>query len=983
RVGVMPEEGLAAVISADVSQQPGALPLLQYALTELFERREAGQLTLRAYQEMKGVHGALARRAEEVYTQLGQGGQQAAKQTFLRLVTLGEGVEDTRRRVPLAELQGLGDADTVQGVLDAFDRARLLTFDRDSGASGPTVELAHEAILREWSGLREWLDESRTDVRLERLLNASTADWLAAGREASYLLHGGRLAMYRAWKYSTSIALTSDEAAYVDASIRHEQRQAVLRRRLRRLAFGVAVTVAVVMSALAVLARIGQVQAERQAAVNRSLVLASAAEDTNAAGQVDLALLLALEAVRIPEPPYEAVVTLRNLAFDMGARAALRPQGNEIRAVAFSADGARALSGGCARALGSACLESELLEWRLDGSAETRYAGEHSGWVTGVAFSPDGRLVLSGDANGLAVLWDAATQRPRYRLEGHRGAISQALFSPDGLKALTAAADGSLTVWDVRTGQALHRLEWHNAPVTACAFSPDGQIIASGAQDGLILVWDVNTGGVINRLRGHAAAITGLAFRSPGNAQRTLLSSSLDGSIREWDTGQEVQLHQGALILSPLGLAVLPGQSDILFYTRFWVGLYDPDRTVMKRLAYSPWGAVSAVAVSPDGRRLLIGHSGGALTLENLAVTDLVQHYQADAPVIWTDLSPDGRFLLAGSMSGGAAIVWDLATGGEVWRLNGLENIVTGGFSPDGKQMLIASSDWLAGTANVDYALVDAATGRTLHTLVGHEYAYRSHVFDHDGGTLYTGSFAWGAGFADKEGQGELIAWDVATGALVRRFDVSAAVPGMALSPDGSLLMATAMTFGPMKLLDTATGKVIREFSDLRNMPGDEAAAGVPAGGYAVIWGPDERTVIYGSVSGDLVQLDVESGEALRVFHGHDKPAFGLALSPDGRYLLSGDAGSPGQVILWDYASGQELRRFLGHSAPVVRVLFSPDGRSAFSAGYDGVILQWRIDELTLDELLTWVNANRYVRPLTCEERRYYNIPPLCTPGAR
>jgi hypothetical protein len=187
---------------AEVDKQPGALPLLQYALTELFEQPEARAapqqpsllLTHEAYAETGGVAGALARRAEEVYRRLSAEEQGAAQQLFLRLATLGEGVEDTRRRVLQAELEGLATIRTTMpsadgeftretstssllAVMSAFGKYRLLTFDRDPISHGPTVEVAHEALLRAWPRLREWLAASRASVRLQRQLAAAALEW--------------------------------------------------------------------------------------------------------------------------------------------------------------------------------------------------------------------------------------------------------------------------------------------------------------------------------------------------------------------------------------------------------------------------------------------------------------------------------------------------------------------------------------------------------------------------------------------------------------------------------------------------------------------------------------------------------------------------------------------------------------------------------------------------------------------------------------
>jgi hypothetical protein len=227
----------------EVGDQPGSLPLLQYTLTELFEHRENRTLSKSAYHEIGGVLAALGRRAEEVYQGLNEPEQSAAHQMYLRLITLGEGVEDTRRRVLRSELEALNDPSihhpqsAVQIVLDVFGRHRLLTFDRDPVTRGPTVEVAHEALLREWPRLREWLNESRADVRLQRLLAEDAAQWNAAQRDASYLLIGAHLEQFEGWVLSTPVSLTTAERAFLDASLmeRDRQRAAEAERQRREL----------------------------------------------------------------------------------------------------------------------------------------------------------------------------------------------------------------------------------------------------------------------------------------------------------------------------------------------------------------------------------------------------------------------------------------------------------------------------------------------------------------------------------------------------------------------------------------------------------------------------------------------------------------------------------------------------------------------------------------------------------------------------
>jgi serine/threonine protein kinase len=222
RAGASFDQGLVASIVAEVNYQTGALPLLQYALTELFEQRKGRLLTREAYDTIGGSVGALARRADEAYLDFDDIGQQAARQMFLRLVTLGEGVEDTRRRVLRSELLAIvPDPDVMDEVIDTYAEYRLLSLDNDPGTRSPTVEVAHEAILRIWERLRNWLAESRDEIKSQRQLAAMAAEWRASKQDSSFLAHGSRLEQFEKWAIDTRLALTGAEHAYLDASSKH------------------------------------------------------------------------------------------------------------------------------------------------------------------------------------------------------------------------------------------------------------------------------------------------------------------------------------------------------------------------------------------------------------------------------------------------------------------------------------------------------------------------------------------------------------------------------------------------------------------------------------------------------------------------------------------------------------------------------------------------------------------------------------------
>ena len=266
RAGVRLEGGLEAALIGDVLGEPGALPLFQFALTDLFDRRVGDTLTLETYRTMGGVDGALSRKAEYLYESLSDSEQEAARQVFLRLVTLTDTHTRTRRRVAAAELLSLDLTVTdLQAVLDAFGTQRLLTFDRNDVTGSPTVEVAHEAILHRWDRLAQWISDARTDVQSNATLRMLSDDWHAHDREAKYLLTGGRLEDYRTWAGETTLVLAGREREFLEASIdavedreraevERVAREQAMTRRARRNAWLLAALVVIVAGAGAYLA---------------------------------------------------------------------------------------------------------------------------------------------------------------------------------------------------------------------------------------------------------------------------------------------------------------------------------------------------------------------------------------------------------------------------------------------------------------------------------------------------------------------------------------------------------------------------------------------------------------------------------------------------------------------------------------------------------------------------------------------------------
>ncbi len=337
RLGIEFEPALVAEMVAEAAEHPAALPLLQYALTEVFERRRGRIIGLDAYHEIGGVSGALADRAEGLYHALDEQGRRAVRQVFLRLVTIGESTDDTRRRVLLSELRGLTDCgEAVPTVVESYGRHRLLSFDRDPITRTPTVEISHEAIIHGWERLDGWIEDARSELRDQRKISEAAAEWVRASCANDYLLRGPQLDRLAASVAAASLSLSPDEREFMSASLaerdrsrreddererRREEAEQRSRRRTRLL--GAAVVVAVLIAFLGVFALYQRQQAK--AAEQRAADIAEGnriADLANRASDSHLAMLFSLAAADLLTEPNEPIPINAEEAMHLAAQKA-------------------------------------------------------------------------------------------------------------------------------------------------------------------------------------------------------------------------------------------------------------------------------------------------------------------------------------------------------------------------------------------------------------------------------------------------------------------------------------------------------------------------------------------------------------------------------------------------------------------------------------------------------------------------------------
>ena len=865
RGGLVLEPGLVERMLLDVGQEPGSLPLLSHALFATWQRRQGRVLTLAGYEEAGGVRRAIARTAESIFGLLDPAQQDIAKDVFVRLTALGEGTEDTRRRVRLAELVAGRDAKAIQAVLDWLAAARLLTLGDD------TVEVAHEALIREWPTLRRWLTEDREGLRIHRRLTEAVSDWETLGRDPSLLYKGLQLGIARDWAAQRQESLNDAERAFLTASDDRERDElAAARRRNRRLSALSAVLV------LALMAAVWQTNTARQ---QRDLAMARqlAAEATFNSGQQPLSLLLSLQSL---------ITASTNEGLEVLQQGLLHPSRNVLTLVghsilvnglAYSPDG---------RTIVTAGEDGTVRRWETaTGKAIGQPLTSHTGALGGVALSPDGKTIASAGSDGTVRLWGAASGKPigQPLIDG-AGPVLSVAFSPDG-STIASAGYGGVRRWETATGKAIGSpLTGHNGNILSVAFSPDGKTIASAGSDGTVRLWGAASGKPMGQpLTGHTDAIRSVAFSPDGS---TIASAGDDGTVRRWETatgkaiGEPLISHTGpvyGVAFSPDGKTIAAGSDDV----RLWETA--TGKPLGQPLSGHP-GSVGRLAFSPDGKTIAAAGQNGTVQLWDMAIGEPIgQPLTADKPM--------------GQLPMGQLPMGQLPNG-----------VLGVAFSPDGKTIASAGLDGVR--------LRNAATGKdTDHSLYSHGDV--AVAFSPDGKTIAS---------AGMDGTVQL--WETATGKPVGQpLGSPGEVRAVAFSPDGKTI-ASASHEG-VRLWETATGK-----------PVGQPLGGQPADGVA--FSPDGKTIA--SASHEAVRLwETATGKSIgQPLTGHIHVALGVAFSPKGDIIVS--AGEDGTMRLWDAATGKIVgHALMGHIGSVFGVAFSPDGKTIASAGEDGTVRLWEV----------------------------------------
>ncbi len=555
--------------------------------------------------------------------------------------------------------------------------------------------------------------------------------------------------------------------------------------------------------------------------------------------------------------------------------------------------------------------------WDVRTGQELRTLTGSSRYVHSLAYSPDGKLLASGDSDQTIHLWDAATGQELRTLTGHSGGVNSVAFSGDSRSLASASFDHTVRLWDVAGGRQLAVLTGHSDVVESVAFSPDGKTVASGSRDRTTRLWDADAGRELRSFGGHTDTVESVSFSPDG---RTLASGSRDRTIRLWTVRSR---ESRTLTGHSKWVQSVSFSSDSEFLASGgWDGtvkLWDVAAGVEVRSLTGQVHLATSVAFSPTGEVLASGADDGTIRLWDLTAgrpLHTLTGHSKGAYVWCCDFSPDGAILASASQDG-AIRLWDVASGQELRSLAGVQPVR---FSPDGKILASGSRD---GTVQ----LWDVASGTQLDVLAadsspGRPSATRSEIPRRPPPTR-----------RPPATRPETPRRPPATTGRqpTRRGDRTgraAAVDSLSFSPDGQRL-ASSHGREIIRLWDLGTRR------QLRTLDGNGPVAFGPRGKLLA------SVQISGGINGEVVLWDAASWRRLHTLSGHINAVGTLAFSPDGNLVASGSTDTT--IRIWDVHSGRQRHAFAGPTRAVSSVAFHPGGRVLAGAFNDGRLKLWAI----------------------------------------
>jgi len=934
---------LIALLISDMSGQAGALPLLQYTLNELYEQGADANLTVDIYEQIGGIAGALAQRADTIMQRLSDAQKEATRRLFLRLIHVNDNGSHTRQRILWQDVMPIGaDNSDMQTIIDVFGTYRLLTFDRDATTRTPTIEITHESMLEQWTQLRKWIDSNQIALAQRDRLDFALNEWERNNHDVSFLAQGGRLLQFEELATDPVLLLTPDETSYITSS---QKRRTQLQQR-SQIFIGVLILISIFAVTAAIFAFIrerdanlaeqnalfarDQANFEANRAQSRALAAVSLADTINS----HQSLLLSAQAY-ITHDTYEARHSLLTTIQDHATiDQYLHAHTDQVRVIALAPSQSWFVSAG---------RDGLIQQWDMDGNPLQTIATANS-WVNALDIAPNEQTIAIGGQGERVTIYSIHDTSEPFIFDAHDDFVWAVRYHPNGEQMASADGSGRVHIWDVSSGDISHTLT-HNNSIYALQFSADGNQLYTGGAEGIIRAWDTNTGELlIESARLHDDWIFTLDLQP---ALNQIVSGGTDNRLVFTD------------------INTLVAQTSIANAHNDWI----------RQVRYNDNGRV-LMSVGADSQvRLWRTDTGELLTTLPLHHTD----------AIWAGLFLDATRLVTGG-DDASLILWDLSNISPLVneRVSVDVPILNMVMNPDTNQLVFTTSD-ANNTSTGDLIWFDLSEQMVRATSSQHQGQITVITQSHDGQWIASGGIDQTVQLSNWNG--EIINGIRVGDAPIQALSFTPNDEMLYIGDDLSRLYAWTITeTGINQSWDTAQNGIMSLMSLNNNML---AIGG--RDGSLIIWDTtlqdihlridahnnaittliptQDNRLISGSRDGDVRVWDWQTGEQLAQMNAHMDWVMALTLDSTEQVLAT--SGRDGDIRLWDMTTYNALGNPLTlHQNWVTSLRTRLNTNEIISAGRDGQIITWDLDPMN------WVTHACTIgnRTLTTLERNQYDL---------
>ena len=923
--GVKFQDGLVERIIDEIENEAGQLPLLEFALDQLWTNKKGRVITHEVLDEMKSISHSISHYADKIYNETDD--KESIKKVLIKLVNPGSGTEDTRR---IASLDEFSQTDRETIVKLANERL-IVTQDQN-------IDIVHEALIREWGQLQEWIEEYREFLEWEKRLRDDRKVYEENGSKKEDLLKDSRLLKAEEFVKSHEAYIAPDDKVFVVESSKVDKKRKRRDKFLIGSAFLVLLSVIVVITYLLNLSNSKTQEAEKAQKNTQQLLYKTTVQQgkiyrDHLNDPLKSKLIFADGIVKsINGTEYKNSQILYNSSFKTNIHlASIREHNGLVHGILFSKD------------------EQRILSWSYDGSLklwskeriEPLQIFKHEDWVKGAIFSKDEKRILSWSQDGTVKLWDINSEKP-LQIFKHESWVQGAIFSKDEQKILSWSVDSSVKLWDINSEEVLETFK-HESLVHGAIFSKNEKRILSWGGSGIVKVWDIKSQEILQSFKHedkYDEVVNGAIFSKD---EQKILSWSYE-TVKLWDTKSQEALQGFKHDDRVMGACFTKDEKKILSWgddgiVKLWGTNSDE---ALQTFTHESW--VKGAIFSKDEQKILSWGGNGIVKLWDINSQETLQTFKHENRVIGAIFSKDEQRILSWG-SNGIVKLWDIKNQKILQTFKHQNRVLGAIFSKDEQSIISWSYDggvkfwdiksqetlqtfkhesWVQGAIfSKDEQKILYWSGDSIVKLSGTKNEQVLKTFKHE-------DKVWGAIFSQDEQKilswsedGRVKLWDIKSQEILQIFKHESSVLGSSFSKDENRILSWSYD-GIVKIWDIKSKEASQTFKHESWVQG-------------AIFSKNEQRILSWSGYGTVKLWDTNSEEALETFK-HESWVNGALFSKDEQKILSWS--DEGTVKIYDLQS-QEVLQIFKHIESVNGAIFSKDEQKILSWSSDGTLKLW------------------------------------------